>query len=108
MSHCTHNELITFTKTFYTIAKRSLPPLYSSRFSNHTYTQPQHLALLSLMKRLHTTYRRIVQLVELIPEIRTMLGLETVPHFTTPQKFFQRVRSAVFDILLYRTAGWVV
>ena len=34
-----------------------------------------------------------------------MLGLETVPHFTTPQKFFQRVRSAVFDILLYRTAG---
>jgi hypothetical protein len=55
------------------------------------------------MKRLHLTYRGIVQLVEIIPEIRTMLGLETIPHFTTLQKFLQRVPSTWFDTLLHRT-----
>ena len=45
MSHYTHNELIKFTKTSYTIAKRSLPS-YSGKFSNHRYTQhaPAHRA----------------------------------------------------------------
>ena len=62
MSHCTHNELITFTKITYTIAKRSLPPSYSSKFSNHRYTQHQHLVLLNLMKRLRLTYWEVVQL----------------------------------------------
>ena len=108
MSHCTHNELIKFTEITYTIVKRSLPPSYSSKFSNHRYTQHQHLVLLSLMKRLRLTYREVVQLVALMPELRAMVGLETVPHFTTLQKFFQRVRSTAFDALLYRTAGLFV
>ena len=104
MSHCTHHELIKFTKMSYTIAKQSLPP-YASRFSNYRYTQHQYIVLLSLIKRLRFTYREAVQLVALMPEIWEMVGLETVPQFTTLQKFFQRVRSAVFDALLYRTAG---
>jgi len=83
VSHCTHNELIKFTKTSYTIAKRSLPS-YSSRFSNHRYTQHQHIALLSLMKRLRLTYREVVEVIALMPEVQDILGLEMVPHYTTP------------------------
>jgi hypothetical protein len=40
-----------------------------------------------------------------MPELREVLGLETIPHFTTLQKFFRRMRSTVFDALLHRTVG---
>ena len=37
------------------------------------------------MQRLRFTYREVVRLVALLPEIREMLGLETVPHDYTPE-----------------------
>jgi hypothetical protein len=54
------------------------------------------------MKRLRFTYREVVEVVALMPEVKGILGLERLPHFTTLQKFFNRVRSAVFDVLLRR------
>jgi hypothetical protein len=79
---------------------------YSNKFSKRKFTQRQHLALLMLKERLQKTYREIVQLLELMPELLKLLGLKEVPHFTTLQKFFARVPRAIFDSLLRRTLAF--
>ncbi|MDI6825949.1 MAG: hypothetical protein QMD36_02000 [Candidatus Aenigmarchaeota archaeon] len=84
------NELIKFVKTVIKVAKKSLPP-YSCKFSNHIYTQYQHLSILSIKKRLRLKYREIVELLELMSEVRKILKLKRIPHFSAIQKFFARL-----------------
>ncbi len=102
MFNITENELIKFTITAFKVAKKSLPA-YSSKYSKQTYTQHQHLTLLYLKKRLRLNYRDLVQLVELIPKIKEIIGLKNVPHFTTIQKFFQKFNSSLFGDILKET-----
>ena len=79
---------------------------YSNKFSKRKFTQRQHLALLMLKERLQKTYREVVQLLELMPELLKLLGLKEVPHFTTLQKFFARFPHAIFDSLLRKTCDF--
>jgi hypothetical protein len=44
----------------------------------------------------------VVEGIALMLELQELLGLEAVPYVTTLQKFFCRVRSGVFDVLLMR------
>ena len=76
---------------------------YSNKFSKRKFTQRQHLVILMLKERLQKTYREIVQLLELMPELLKLLGLREVPHFTTLQKFFARFPHRIFDALLHNT-----
>lgn len=71
-----------FTITAFKVAKKSLPA-YSSKYSKQTYTQYQHLTLLYLKERLNLNYRDLVQLVELMPKIKSIIGLKAIPHFIT-------------------------
>ena len=76
---------------------------YSNKFSKRKYTQRQHLVLLLFKERLRLTYRDVVQLTELMPELLKLLKLRQVPHFTTLQKFFARFSHRLFDRLLRKT-----
>ena len=62
--------------------RRALPP-YASRYSKHTYTQPQLFALLILKQFLKTDYRGLVPLLAERGELRRAVGLTTVPHYST-------------------------
>jgi hypothetical protein len=62
---------------------RAALPAYSSRYSRHDFTQPQHFALLALKQFLKTDYRGLVALVAEWGELRQALGLERVPHYST-------------------------
>ena len=64
------------------VGRMALPP-YASRYSKHTYTQPQLFALLALKQFLKTDYRGVVTLVSEWAEVRRALGLERVPHYST-------------------------
>jgi len=64
------------------VGQAALPP-YSSRFSKHTYTQPQLFALLTLRQFLKTDYRGLVALLAEWGELRRALGLTMVPHYST-------------------------
>ena len=79
------NELIKFVNTAFKVAEMSIPTS-SCKFSNHIYTQHQHIALLCLKERLRLKYRELAQFVDLTPKIKDMLGLKKTPHFTTLQK----------------------
>lgn len=80
---------------------RRVLPAYSGRFSRKTYTQHQHAVAVCLMKYENKPYRDVV---DLLYEMRGYFGFEkAVPHFTTLQKFFQRIPTYVWDFILRKT-----
>ena len=64
------------------IAQKALPN-YSHRFSPKTFTQAQLFAILVLRQFFKTDYRGVVQLLQDFADLRQVLGLEKVPHYST-------------------------
>ena len=93
------SRLLRFTRLYLDLARRWVPD-YRSRFSKHTFTQPQHIVLNSLRIRLGLPYREFVDMLEEMPRIREVLGLKEIPHYTTLQKAFNRLSLVVWRILL--------
>lgn len=93
------NELIKFVFIGFNVAKKSLPE-YSCEKSKHTYTQHQFIALICLMKRLRVDYRLLTSIIQLMPEIQLILELKKIPHYTTLQKFFKRIKSNLIEKIM--------
>ena len=61
-----------------------------------------------------TTYRQITDLLQLSDRIKQYLGIKNVPHFTTLQKFFQKLPSSIFKTInqliltLYPVKGEII
>jgi len=77
----------------YAIAKKSLPA-YSHEKSPHKYTQHQLFALLILKQFFQEDYRGLVGIIADFSDIRKVLELEIVPHYTTLQKASKRLLSS--------------
>jgi len=58
-------------------------PLYGSRFSKKDFTQPQLFAILVLRQFFKTDYRGIVQMLHDLTDLRRVLRLKKVPHYST-------------------------
>ncbi len=104
------NKYIRLIETLIPVVRSSRIPHYSCKYSRRTYTQHQHLVLILFKEVLRTDYRKTVDLIELMSGITELLELERVPHFTTLQKFLQRIRSIYLDIILKKVIrlsyGW--
>lgn len=75
-------------------------PKYSSRFSRKDYTLRQHVVLLCLKVKTKQRYREFCEIVDLMPEIKHLLDLDKVPHWTTLDKAFLRLKNCVLAALL--------
>ena len=75
-------------------------PEYSSRFSRKDYTLRQHVVLLCLKIKLKQRYREFCEILDLMPEIKQILDLAKVPHWTTLDKVFLKLRNHVLAALL--------
>lgn len=62
---------------------KSALPAYSSKFSRKDFTQPQLFALLVLRKFVKADYRAMEALTYEWSDLRKLLGLKKVPHFST-------------------------
>lgn len=83
---------------------RAVLPDYAHRFSPKKYTQPQLFACLVLKTFLKTDYRGVaVHLVE-HSDLRDLIGLVAVPHFTTLQKASRRLLRRPVAKRLFRTS----
>ena len=77
------------TKSLLDLAREALRvgetslPRYSCAHSRHDFTQPQLFALLVLKQALKTDYRGIVALLAEWSELREILRLPRVPHYST-------------------------
>lgn len=71
-------------------AKGSLAP-YSCKKSRKDFTQPQLFALTALRQFLKADYRKTMQIVAEWSDLRAVLGLTKVPHWTTIEKAHKRL-----------------
>jgi Transposase DDE domain len=84
------------------VAQRRLR-CYCHKFSPKKFTQPQLFACLVLKAFLKTDYRGLVAHLADHSDLRATLGLQTVPHFTTPQKASRRLLRQRVAKRLFRT-----
>lgn len=99
--------LVLFAKTALEVMNEVLPP-YGSKFSKHTFTQPQLMTILCLMRFEDWTFREAeVRLAE-HSDLRRALGLERVPDHTTLYRFMRRVTDEVLDEVLVAVATRLV
>jgi hypothetical protein len=99
--------LIAFASCALKIAKRVMPK-YRSRFSKHTFTQPQLLAALCLMRYEDWTFRETEVRLSEHSELRRTLGLGQTPDFTTFYRFMQRLEASVIQQALQAAALEVI
>ena len=83
------NRYIRFVELSSGLIRASRIPLYSSKYSSHK-------------EYLSEDYRDTIELTEIIDSLREKIHLEKVPHFTTIQKFCQRIRSSTLTCFLSR------
>jgi hypothetical protein len=73
--------------------------LYSSKYSRRDYTQHQLLTIILFKEYRKEDYRTVIFDLEEMDRIRDALGLTSIPHFTTLQKFLCRIKPIYLDIL---------
>lgn len=66
----------------YRLGQAGLEP-YSSKYSPHLYTQAQLFAILVLRQFFKTDLRGVIQMLDDFSELRQILQLKRVPHFST-------------------------
>lgn len=98
------SRLKKFTSAVLGIARKSMPE-YSSKFSRRDFTLHQHCAMLCLKVRTKQKFRGFCDLLFEMTEICRLLGLEKIPHYTTIDKTFLRMKNSLFMILLCLSAG---
>lgn len=94
-------KLIRFVKRAMNIIKRARIPLRFSKFSNHIYSNYIHLILHMLRVNTRMSYVRFFEWIENFTELWTVLGISTIPHFTTLQKFTDRCPKRYLDTFIH-------
>ena len=81
---------------------------YGATRSRHDFTQRQLMACLILRAYTKTTYRGVLELLAISPNLRAALGFaDKLPHYTTLQKFSARSQVLAITDAMIRTIGRV-
>jgi Transposase DDE domain/Transposase domain (DUF772) len=91
--------LLPFARVALDVAATVLPP-YRSRFSKHQFTQPQLLAVLCLMRYEDWTFREAEVRLREHRDLREVLGLHSVPDYTTLYRFLRRLDDEAINRVL--------
>src|SRR5918998_767205 len=99
--------LVLFARTALEVMREVLPP-YGSKFSKHTFTQPQLMTILCLMRFEDWTFREAeVRLAE-HSDLRRAPGLDRAPDHTTLYRFMRRVTDEMLNEVLTTVATRLV
>jgi len=85
-----------FVKLSMRLARMHLTP-YGSYKSRHDFTQPQLMTCLVLRSYWKTTYRGVIEQLQVSGELRRAMGLRQLPNYSTLNKFAHR--AGVLEVL---------
>ena len=91
-SELKENKLVKFIERTYYYVKIVISK-YSNAFSNHLYSQHALFTILAMKIYTKSTYREIIDFIDVSDIIKKYLRIKKVPHFTTIQKFFKSLPS---------------
>jgi transposase len=94
------SRYVRLANTMYRVLKNSRIPLFLHRKSNHIFTMWQHLVLLTIRQYEVKSYRMFVERLIEAYYLRLFLGLSRIPHFTTLQKFTDRVNNTLLEKII--------
>ena len=87
-------------RTILCILKYARIPLFRHRKSNHIFTIWQHLSLLTIRQYHGKSYRMFTEWLVEAHYLRTFLKISRIPHFTTLQKFTDRIAGTVLQRMI--------
>ena len=89
------SQILRFTEKAIHLARRAVSR-YSSKFSKHCYTLPQHAVLICLKVRKNMTDRGLLDELIEMPRVRQALSFAELPTPSTLCKVFNRLDMAVW------------
>jgi len=85
------SKYVRLAESLYRIIKHCRIPLYLHRKSNHIYTVWQHIVLVTIRQYEGKSYRMFTEWLVEAYYLRLFLQLSKIPHYTTLQKFTDRI-----------------
>ncbi len=82
------------------VLKHARIPLFSNRKSNHIFTIWQHIVLVAIRQYEGKSYRMFVEWLIEAYYLRSFLRLSRIPHFTTLQKFTDRINNSLLEKII--------
>jgi hypothetical protein len=95
------SRYVRLAETMLRVLKHARIPLFSNRKSNHIFTIWQHIVLITIRQYEGKSYRMLF--VDWLFEayyLRSFLGLSRIPHFTTLQKFTDRINNSLLGRII--------
>jgi len=96
---------IRFIQAATSVVKSTHLKPYSCKYSKKTYAQHQLLVLILFKDYRNQHYREFIEDVGNMAKIQEILDLSIIPHFTTLQKFLQRIKTLYLQITFRKTVN---
>ena len=99
------SRYVRLAKTLYRVLRNSRIPIFLHRKSNHIFTAWQHIVLLTIKQYEGKSYRMFAEWLVEAHYVRIFLQLSKIPHFTTLQKFADRVNNVMLGKIISSFVG---
>jgi hypothetical protein len=94
------SRYVRLADTMFRVLKHARIPLFSNRKSNHIFTIWQHIVLVTIRQYECKSYRMFVDWLFEANYLRSFLRLSRIPHFTTLQKFTDRISNSLLEKII--------
>jgi DDE family transposase len=94
------SRYVRLADTMFRVLKHARIPLFSNRKSNHIFTIWQHIVLVTIRQYEGKSYRMFVDWLFEAIYLRSFLRLSRIPHFTTLQKFTDRISNSLLEKII--------
>ena len=93
-------QYIKYAKRITELCKRAGIKKHNSKYSNKIFDNRQHITFQCLRQYEQKGYERFVKDLPDKPHLIEFLKLKRIPHFTALDKFAQRIKQTILDLIL--------
>jgi hypothetical protein len=94
------SRYVRLANTMYRVLRNSRIPLFLHRKSIYVFTMCQHLILLTIRQYEGKSYSKFVEWLIEAYYLRLYLGLSRIPHYTSLQKFTDRLNNSLLEKII--------